>query len=100
MLRGRDRRSGACAARPAAVASDTHGGMAMGQLDGRVAFLTGAGRGIGAATAHALAARGAAVVVADLDLGPAEETAAAIRAADGKALALPLDVTARDQMEA
>src|SRR2546423_12641788 len=100
MLGGRDRCKGACAARPAAVASDTYGGMAMGHLDGRVAFLTGAGRGIGAATARALAARGAAVVVADLDLGPAEETAAAIRAVDGKALALALDVTARDQMEA
>jgi 3-oxoacyl-[acyl-carrier protein] reductase len=72
----------------------------MGRLDGRVAFLTGAGRGIGAATARELAARGAAVVVADLDLGPAEETAAAIRAADGRAVALALDVTDRAQVEA
>ena len=72
----------------------------MGRFDGRVALLTGAGRGIGAATAHLLAAQGAAVAVADLDPGPAEETAAAIRAVDGRAIALPLNVTDRAQIEA
>src|ERR1043165_8050764 len=56
----------------------------MGRLDGRVAFLTGAGRGIGAATAAKLAADGAAGAVTDMDLGPAEETAAAIRASGGR----------------
>jgi 3-oxoacyl-[acyl-carrier protein] reductase len=71
----------------------------MGRLDGRVAFLTGAGRGIGAATAAKLAADGAAVAVTDMDLGPAEETAAAIRASGGKALAIGVDVTQRDQVE-
>src|SRR5258707_15133320 len=61
----------------------------MGRLDGRVAFLTGAGRGIGAATAAKLAAEGAAVAVTDMDIGPAEETAEAVRSAGGRALGLP-----------
>ncbi|HEV7663216.1 MAG TPA: 3-oxoacyl-ACP reductase FabG [Chloroflexota bacterium] len=72
----------------------------MGRLDGRVAFLTGAGRGIGAATAAKLAAEGAAVAITDMDPAPAEETAAAIRGAGGKALAIPVDVTQREQVEA
>lgn len=72
----------------------------MGRLDGRVAFLTGAGRGIGAATAARLASDGAAVAVTDMDLDPAEETAQQIRAAGGRALAIPVDVTKRDQVEA
>jgi 3-oxoacyl-[acyl-carrier protein] reductase len=72
----------------------------MGRLDGRVAFLTGAGRGIGAAAAAKLAAEGAAVAVSDMDLGPAEETAAAIRSGGGRALALPVDVTQREQVDA
>jgi 3-oxoacyl-[acyl-carrier protein] reductase len=72
----------------------------MGRFDGRVAFLTGAGRGIGAATAQTLAAQGAAVAIADMDVGPAEETAAAIRADGGKAIAIQLDVTKSDQVDA
>jgi len=65
-----------------------------------VAFLTGAGRGIGAATAAKLAAEGAAVAVTDMDIGPAEETAAAIRSAGARALAIAVDVTRRDQVDA
>ncbi len=72
----------------------------MGRLDGRVAFLTGAGRGIGAATATKLASEGAAVVVTDMDAGPAEETANAIRASGGKSLAIPVDVTSGEQLDA
>jgi 3-oxoacyl-[acyl-carrier protein] reductase len=65
----------------------------MGMIDGKVAILTGAGRGIGAATAKMLGAEGATVVVSDLDLAPAEETAAAIRNAGGKAIVVAGDVT-------
>lgn len=65
----------------------------MGLLDGKVAILTGAGRGIGAAAAKLFAEHGASVVVSDLDPAPAAETAAAIRSAGGQALVVPGDVT-------
>jgi len=65
----------------------------MNLIDGKVAILTGAGRGIGAATAKLFGAEGAAVVVSDLDPAPAEETAAAIRTAGGKAIVVSGDVT-------
>lgn len=65
-------------------------------LEGQVAIITGSGRGIGAATARLLAAHGAAVVVTDIDPTPAEDMAAAIVAAGGRAVAVPGDVTAAD----
>ncbi|HEX3621139.1 MAG TPA: SDR family NAD(P)-dependent oxidoreductase, partial [Acidimicrobiales bacterium] len=61
-------------------------------LDGRVAVVTGAGRGIGREHALLLAAEGARVVVNDVDRDPAEEVAAAIRATGAEAVVVLGDV--------
>jgi 3-oxoacyl-[acyl-carrier protein] reductase len=68
----------------------------MGTLDGKVALVTGSGRGIGAAIARKLAGSGASVVVSELDADPAAETVAAITAKGGRAVALLGDVAAPD----
>ncbi|GLZ05575.1 dehydrogenase [Actinomadura sp. NBRC 104412] len=56
-------------------------------LEGKVAVVTGAGRGLGRAYARAMAAAGAAVVVNDIDADVADETVALIERAGGKAVA-------------
>ena len=65
-----------------------------GKLQGKVAIVSGSGRGIGRAIAMKLASEGASVVVNDLDGGTADEAVAAIRAAGGQAIACVGNITA------
>jgi 7-alpha-hydroxysteroid dehydrogenase len=65
----------------------------------KVAIVTGAGRGVGAGIATALAEVGADVVVAARSVDQIEETAVAVRATGRRALAVPTDVTDRAQLE-
>ena len=64
----------------------------MGRLDGRVAFVTGAGRGIGAATALRMAEEGARVALADLDTEGSEQVAAEIGKLGSEGLVFYCDV--------
>jgi len=72
----------------------------MSHLTGKVAFVTGAGRGIGAATALRLAREGAAIAVADRIEADTAETVAAVRDAGGTAIGIGCDVAVTDQVEA
>ena len=72
----------------------------MGKLDGKVAVVTGAGSGIGAATAAVMASHGASVACADLDLARAEATAKGIREGGSNAIAVELDVTKPESNDA
>lgn len=71
--------------------------MARYDLDGKVALVTGAARGIGLGTAQALVGRGATVVIVDLDAAAAERAAAGLH--DARALGLAADVTDRGAMQ-
>ncbi|GAA2654042.1 3-oxoacyl-ACP reductase FabG [Streptomyces lunalinharesii] len=72
----------------------------MSTTEQRVAIVTGAARGIGAATAVRLAAEGRAVAVLDLDEAACKDTVEKITAAGGKALAVGCDVSDSDQVAA
>lgn len=68
----------------------------MGQLDGKVAIVTGSGRGIGREVALRLVRDGASVVVNDLDDEPVQETIALVEQLGGRAVACNGNVTAAD----
>jgi NAD(P)-dependent dehydrogenase (short-subunit alcohol dehydrogenase family) len=70
------------------------------RLDGQVAIVTGAGRGLGRAHALALAERGAKIVVNDLAAADAQQVAGEIVSAGGSALAHACTVADNDQVEA
>jgi len=72
----------------------------MFRLDGKVAFVTGAASGIGAAVARMLAARGAHVLVGDRDTEAGEQVAGEIRAAAGAATFAAIDVSDPASVEA
>jgi len=69
-------------------------------LTGRVAVVTGAGSGIGRASAQVLAGAGAAVVCGDIDVPAAEKVVAGIAEAAGKAVAVRADIATKDDVEA
>jgi meso-butanediol dehydrogenase / (S,S)-butanediol dehydrogenase / diacetyl reductase len=71
----------------------------MGKLEGKVAFITGAGAGIGRDSASAFAREGAAVAVVDVRDARAEQTAELIRADGGEARAFACDVRSFEQVE-
>ena len=71
----------------------------MGLLDGKVAVVTGAGRGIGRAVVEALASEGASVGLAARSADEIEAVANAIRASGGRALAVPTDVSSQPAVD-
>ncbi|MFI9627078.1 SDR family NAD(P)-dependent oxidoreductase [Streptomyces sp. NPDC052042] len=85
-------------ASPASPPSPDSSGVS--RFDGYGVLITGAGQGIGAATARRLACEGARVLVTDLDGDRAEHSAAAIRATGATAEALACDVADRAAVEA
>lgn len=72
----------------------------MGRLQGKVALITGAGTGIGRATAQAMAREGACVVVAELNAAAGEQTAQLVHQAGGRAISVVTDVTEPESMKA
>jgi len=72
----------------------------MATLRGKTAFVTGAGSGIGRAIALRFVQDGARIAVADINLAGARETEQMLRAAGGTALAVPVDISQFDAVQA
>lgn len=72
----------------------------MGRLEGKVAVITGAGSGMGRATARLFAAEGAKLVLADVNVAGGEETATSVRAAGGEAFFQRTDVSDEREVRA
>lgn len=71
-----------------------------GRVQGKKAFITGAGSGLGRATAHLLAKEGAVVALADINAETCQQTATEVEKAGGKAIPLKLDVRNEKQWQA
>jgi NADP-dependent 3-hydroxy acid dehydrogenase YdfG len=82
------------------VRHETEGNAPMPKLAGKIAWITGAGSGIGEAAALALAEEGATVVLTGRRPAPLEDVAQRIRAAGGEALVQPADITVAVQPRA
>ncbi|MBM3932907.1 MAG: SDR family oxidoreductase [SAR202 cluster bacterium] len=70
----------------------------MPSFDGKVAIITGGAGGIGSTVAHSFAREGAAVVITDMDLTRAKQVAADVADKGGRALAVKVDVTSKDDV--
>ena len=71
----------------------------MGTLDGKVAFITGAGSGIGRGTAERLAREGANICVAEIDTAGGDETASTVREFGREALVVKANVASQPQVQ-
>lgn len=72
----------------------------MRRFEGKTIIVTGGAGGIGRAICHRLSQEGGQLAVLDLDLAAAQETAQALQAAGGKALAVQADISERSQVDA
>lgn len=81
------------------MAGSAAGVLSVFRLDGKTAVVTGAGRGLGAAMARALAEAGASVAIVDVNAEDLEATAGEIRRAGGRVTSAVVDVTRSEQVQ-